>query len=1172
MKLLKQIETLFGPGTAAGLTDAQLLERFHQRRDDSAESAFAALVDRHGAMVLRVCRQVLGDDHHSQDASQATFLVLARRAGSIGRRESVASWLYGVALRVAAKARVAAARRRAHERRGGEIMAARQAAGVAIEEATDPDRWAKLHDELGRLPESFREPLILCHLEGLTQEQAAAQLRCPLGTIQSRLARGRAKLKARLDKQGIDFSAALLGAASGGRPFSAAPEAWSEATVRLALEFAHGNGPAIAVAGASAALAEEVLRAMLLTKLKVAIGSLYLAALLVSGAGAWARHEWKAVNAPLPAIEAAKLKEQPDPVPQQAPARSGFVERTVRGIVRDEQGRPVAKAWFGWEVNRSPDLSRVVLAPDQIRERQEPFRDESGKIVPPGVLGKHFELRDKDGTWRPVHPADVRRYQKPPSWHGFPHPSTLELSAAVEDALTSGRPVFEVRVANGHWQMEKIPTQSSAVMRTDAEGHFRSEFRVSDSLSLHFASPDFTRRAYHIAGPDDPDTALEITLKPVRKVHARVVFPAKDHPVEGLAYDIYTVDPAIAGLYEIPAIGQKGGHWENGGLEMPAEGSSPSERPGLDVRLIPGRYKVRFMSDTVYRVVDLVVPPGDGPIELPDIHLETFVWVNMLGKPAAEIAAVDVNGQPVKLADYRGKVVILSFWSDSGEPYVQSVRQLCEIQNQFKTKPLSILAVHDASLTSLAQFQRAVADLRNRVPGEIPIRLLLDAALLGAGRFPPCRAGEAESGRTRDIYDICGPTTFVIDKSGRMSAAATPDPGIDISAFTIDKMGALVREPADEEPEEDDIQGTAVPRAVVQRAVEDQLGLPRSPTQAEWTVLGPKGEVVVKGKVVDPEGRAVPGADVQYYDANGRKELKTGPSGDFRFKLDDARIFASLSVAAPGLASREFHLAFERSGKKSRWARGHVLIERTGLIPEPLQMTRGAAVIGRVVRDGEPLAGVTFLLNHREYADKELACTTDERGVFRFPHVRPKSDFWIAAALGSLGDQGALSPQRIQTQEDHSTLDLGDLHVQEGRNLAGRMVCADDKSVPRGTRVELSVPNGRGTLNAEVDDKGRFEIRGIPGGAVSLRLALAQDASTTLYHFSSKNKCLDPDDPGFVRGQVDRDITNLTILLEPGQEPQPPSLVEIDPTVRADFTEASVGSITGVPPGDYPRK
>jgi hypothetical protein len=104
MKLLKQIDALFRTGTAAGLTDGELLERFVQRREETAEAAFAAVVDRHGAMVLRICRQVLRNQHDAEEAAQATFLVLARRAGSIRRRDSVASWLHGVALRVAAKA------------------------------------------------------------------------------------------------------------------------------------------------------------------------------------------------------------------------------------------------------------------------------------------------------------------------------------------------------------------------------------------------------------------------------------------------------------------------------------------------------------------------------------------------------------------------------------------------------------------------------------------------------------------------------------------------------------------------------------------------------------------------------------------------------------------------------------------------------------------------------------------------------------------------------------------------------------------------------------------------------------------------------------------------------------------------------------------------------------
>ena len=158
------IGRLFRTGTAAGLSDAQLLERFLQRHDEAAEAAFAALVERHGPMVLAVCRRVLNDPHDAQDAFQATFLVLVRKAGTIRERESIAHWLHGVARRVSAHARADSARRRAVERRAG--------AGSSIAYETTPadrDVW----DEVELLPQDLRAVVMLCYLEGLTHEQAA---------------------------------------------------------------------------------------------------------------------------------------------------------------------------------------------------------------------------------------------------------------------------------------------------------------------------------------------------------------------------------------------------------------------------------------------------------------------------------------------------------------------------------------------------------------------------------------------------------------------------------------------------------------------------------------------------------------------------------------------------------------------------------------------------------------------------------------------------------------------------------------------------------------------------------------------------------------------------------------------------------------------------------------
>src|SRR5262245_40906952 len=164
---------LFGAGSAVGLTDGDLLERFAQRRDETAEAAFETLLARHGALVLTVCRQLLGESHTAEDAFQATFLVLVQRASSLRIRQpgSLGPWLYGVAYRIALKARQGAARRRARERR---------AAGPRVERASDKiendELQVLLHEEVSRLPAKYRAPVVLCYFEGRTHDEAAAAL------------------------------------------------------------------------------------------------------------------------------------------------------------------------------------------------------------------------------------------------------------------------------------------------------------------------------------------------------------------------------------------------------------------------------------------------------------------------------------------------------------------------------------------------------------------------------------------------------------------------------------------------------------------------------------------------------------------------------------------------------------------------------------------------------------------------------------------------------------------------------------------------------------------------------------------------------------------------------------------------------------------------------------
>src|SRR3954454_3513196 len=193
------------------LNDEQLLDRFLDRDDDSsvsearAEAAFRAIVVRHGPMVLGVCRHVLNQQQDAEDAFQATFLVLARKAGSIRDRRVLARWLYEVAYRIAMRARTNGVRRRTHERQGGEM-----AATVTIDNHGWIELRPVLHEEVNRLPEKYRMPVILCYLEGKTNEEVAELLQWPVGTVKGRLSRARDILRSRLTRRGLALSAALL--------------------------------------------------------------------------------------------------------------------------------------------------------------------------------------------------------------------------------------------------------------------------------------------------------------------------------------------------------------------------------------------------------------------------------------------------------------------------------------------------------------------------------------------------------------------------------------------------------------------------------------------------------------------------------------------------------------------------------------------------------------------------------------------------------------------------------------------------------------------------------------------------------------------------------------------------------------------------------------------------
>jgi RNA polymerase sigma factor (sigma-70 family) len=266
------------------LTDAQLLERFVARHD---EPAFAALVARHGPMVLCVCRRLVRDAQEAEDAFQAAFLILARKAAVVVKHPLLAGWLYGVAYRVAVRSRGQTARRRTREQSGANLDA------IPAEDASWSDAGSVVHEEVGRLPDAYRAAVILCYLEGKTNEEAACLLRSPVGTVKSRLTRAREMLRSRLTRRGVTASEGMMATALAANPTTATAKL-VDTTIRAATRFAARDGGVDKLASARAiALSQGVLRTMMLTKMKI-IGALVLAVTMLGGGGAG----WLAFRAP----------------------------------------------------------------------------------------------------------------------------------------------------------------------------------------------------------------------------------------------------------------------------------------------------------------------------------------------------------------------------------------------------------------------------------------------------------------------------------------------------------------------------------------------------------------------------------------------------------------------------------------------------------------------------------------------------------------------------------------------------------------------------------------------------------------------------------------------------------------------------------------------------------
>ncbi len=346
--LVRYIRGLVSARPVKDATDGQLLERFVGRHE---EAAFAALVQRYGRLVLSVCRQVLRHEHDAEDAFQATFLVLAKKAGSIRKGEAIGSWLYGVALRIARKAKMSIDSRRRTEARSSDRLKPPGLGAQPVSEAALAELQRHLAEAVDQLPAKYRRPFILCCLAGKSREDVARELGWKKGTVSSRVAKARALLGERLARRGVALPAALCaGVLAQDAAAAALTPALAAATVRGALLFLAGR-PAGAVSSRALGWAEAALRPLMAAKLKAGAALLLLLGILAAGAGLAARPARPAAAVPAPAARTEGPAVRPvradghgDPLPPGALVRLGEL-----------RWRPGAR------------ISRVAFSPDGTR-------------------------------------------------------------------------------------------------------------------------------------------------------------------------------------------------------------------------------------------------------------------------------------------------------------------------------------------------------------------------------------------------------------------------------------------------------------------------------------------------------------------------------------------------------------------------------------------------------------------------------------------------------------------------------------------------------------------------------------------------------------------------------------------------------------------------------------
>jgi RNA polymerase sigma factor (sigma-70 family) len=714
--LLRHLRKLATAENTGRICDGQLLQRFTLDGDDDA---FAALIQRHGPMVLGVCRRVLHHQQDAEDAFQATFFVLARRAGAIRHQECLSSWLYQVAYHTAARARAASLKRSSHPRETRDMHQA-----DPLDEITWRELRGLLDEELHRLPDKLGSPLVLCYLQGKTQDEAARHLGWTKSTLRRRLEQGRHRLRLRLARRGVTLGSALAATllTQAAAP-AALPANLLHSTAQGAAQLSAGTASGV-MPTQVAALTEGMLKTMVAARLKIVALVLLVVGGLALTAGLLARQTLAQPPAPAAAKmetgkQQPKVQPQPKGTPAPAPAPKPIrpadsSEMTITGKVLDADGKAATKArvavllWSHRRTQLGKPKPRLEVRVEGRTDAEGQFRLKVRRLTPllyyqqrhyqmavlaaaPGCgLGFHFVTLDAakpeapirlpreqvrrgrliDLQGQPVAGARIEVVQV-----GTPAPGYHYFAGADEDEAIHtycGTLPFD---ANGGkiilWDKEIKLQEAPAVLAawpgpatSDAQGRFTLRNLVADQpVGLHIRARDgVALQAVQLAARKE-DRPPEATFS-----------LAAAHVIEGTVTDARTGSPLLGARVEVLPGGGAGtppwpapADWKGRRGNL-GQGYAPTALPTYSSPAVSsrtdakGRFRVNpFLAD---RYTLLVTPPDGEPYLAVK---QTVRWPRAAGKQTVDVAlprAVEVRGKVVEASS--GQAVAqarVDFWS-----------------------------------------------------------------------------------------------------------------------------------------------------------------------------------------------------------------------------------------------------------------------------------------------------------------------------------------------------------------------------------------------------------------------------------------------------------------------------------------------------------------------------